>query len=74
MDQIKEANKYLADEKAKMVKHQIPPKSHKIISGLIEEVGILQKTLKEVSGCHENHNTPKLCSGCLGSIRAALGE
>ena len=34
----------------------------------------LRATLKEVSGCHDNHNTPKLCEGCLISIGDALAE
>jgi hypothetical protein len=34
----------------------------------------LRATLKEVSGCHEKHDTPKLCDGCLISIGDALAE
>jgi Zn-dependent oligopeptidase len=34
----------------------------------------LSETLKEVSGCHEKHNTPKLCDGCLISISKALAQ
>ena len=34
----------------------------------------LRATLKEVSGCHDKHNTPQLCEGCLISIGDALAE
>lgn len=34
----------------------------------------LRATLQDVSGCHEKHNTPKLCQGCLISIYNALAE
>lgn len=34
----------------------------------------LRDTLKEVSGCHDKHKTPKLCEGCLISIADALAE
>lgn len=39
-----------------------------------EKIKALRDTLKEVSGCHEEHNTPKLCEGCLISIGNALAE
>lgn len=39
-----------------------------------EKVKALRKTLKEVSGCHTEHNTPKLCEGCLISISDAMAE
>jgi hypothetical protein len=32
----------------------------------------LRATLKEVSGCHSEHDTPRLCDGCLVSIADAL--
>jgi hypothetical protein len=39
-----------------------------------EENKRLRATLKEVSGCFENHGGPKLCEGCLISIGDALAE
>lgn len=39
-----------------------------------EKVKALRDTLKEVSGCHELHDTPKLCEGCLISISNTLAE
>lgn len=40
----------------------------------VKENEKLRGALKEVSGCHKNHNTPKLCDGCLISIAKALEE
>ena len=40
----------------------------------VEENEKLRATLKEVSGCHTNHGTEKLCDGCLISIADALVE
>lgn len=34
----------------------------------------LREVLKEVSGCHTEHATPRLCTGCLTSIRRALED
>lgn len=38
-----------------------------------EENKQLCATLKEVSGCHKEHDTPKLCAGCLLLISDTLG-
>ena len=38
----------------------------------VEENEKLRSTLKEVSGCHTNHGTEKLCDGCLISVADAL--
>lgn len=42
------------------------------VEGLFKSNQKLRATLKEVSGCHEQHDTPKLCEGCLISIGEAL--
>ena len=92
---VQEAKQYLTEQKAAMMEHQIPPKSHKLIESLLVEIRDLKiqvcdrsnsfqkateknkqlrATLKEVSGCFENHGGPKLCEGCLISIGDVLAE
>lgn len=41
---------------------------------LVDKISRLESALKEVSGCHNNHDTPKLCDGCLAAISHALAE
>jgi len=43
-----------------------------VLEKLFENNQQLRATLKEVSGCCVEHNTPKLCEGCLISINRAL--
>ncbi len=42
------------------------------VEGIFKANEKLRAVLKEVSGCHEKHDTPMLCEGCLISISEAL--
>jgi hypothetical protein len=44
----------------------------KEVKTLEAEIVKLRSALKEVSGCHKNDKTPKLCMGCLLTIAKAL--
>jgi len=46
----------------------------KVAKDAHKQIEKLKGALKEVSGCHGNHGTPKLCDGCLISIYDALDE
>ena len=41
---------------------------------LVRETLRFKSVLKEVSGCHSEHDTPKLCDGCLISISGVLDD
>lgn len=46
----------------------------KVAKDFSKKIGELKSTLEMVSGCQNDHGTPKLCDGCMIEIEKVLAE